>query len=542
MAGGKETPRQKMIGMMYLVLTALLALNVSKEIINAFVVMNTGLEETNKNSSAKNGILYSAFANALANDEKKTRPYFDDAMAVQKEAAAIIQYIEELKSDIKLQTEKLESKQVADTFSLRNISKLDDYDTPTLIMIGSDPANVTGKAKELKDKIEAFKSKLLNLKSLTETERKNYNVGLYTGEFWNQSEEKMVSWEWYNFYHLPIAAAVANLTKMQNDIRNVEGDMVNYLLKKVSASDFKFDTLAAKTVASSNYVLIGDEYSADIFVAAFSTTSDPKIWLGQVDTTDKKNPKIIGAVDSTSVKVSRGVGKLVVKPTSEGEQKYEGIIRVKAPDNTWVSYPFRSSWMAAKPAAVVSPTKMNVLYIGVDNPIEISVPGVPSEKLKPSCNNGSLSGGKGKYVVKVKGGSKANISVGADFGGSTKNMGSFEFRVKPVPDPVANFGGKRANDPNLVISKGALMATQGVMAEMVNFDFDLKFTVLSFDLAMNVNGMEISSKSSGNMLSGEQKTYLNKAKAGSKIYIENVKVRGPDGSVRNIPGMGLKVI
>lgn len=536
MASGNLSPRQKMIGMMYLVLTALLALNVSKEIINAFVVMNNGLEATNNASQAKNGILYSAFQNALANDEKKTQKWFDRAQLVKKDADALVKYIEELKADIKAETEGIDRK-VADTFRLANISKLDDYDISTHYLIGSDPSNVTGKAKELKEKIEKYKKNLLA--QLDPEEAKNYNVGMYTGDSWNQSEEKMVSWEWYNFYHLPIAAAVANLTKMQNDVRNAEGDMVNYLLKKVTAADFKFDTLAARVVSNSNYVLTGSEYRAEIFVAAFSSTSNPQVWLGEVDTTDLKNPKIKGAIDSTTVKVDRGVGVYSVTPSSEGEQKYQGIIRVKAPDNSYVAYPFKSAFMAARPAAVVSPTKMNVFYIGVENPVEISVPGVPAEKIKPGISSGTLSGGKGKYVVKVTKGPETTISVSADVNGKSTSMGSFKFRVKTVPDPVAYFAGKKNTD---VITKSALLATQGVIAKMENFDFDLQFQVISFDLSMTINGAEVSVKSAGNALSAEQKTYLSKAKTGGKVYIENVKVKGPDGSLRTIGGVNLKII
>jgi gliding motility-associated protein GldM len=184
---------------------------------------------------------------------------------------------------------------------------------------------------------------------------------------------------------------------------------------------------------------------------------------------------------------------------------------------------------------------MNVFYIGVGNPVAVSVPGVPAEKIRATINNGSISpkGKKGEFEVNVKGGAKAVVSVSADFDGTMKPMGTFEFRVKPVPDPVAYFAGKKASD---VVSKSQVMASQGVIAVMENFDFDLKFQVLSFDLSMTISGAEATAKSNGNMISGEQRTYLQKIKQGSKLYIENVKVRGPDGTVRTIPGVTLKVI
>lgn len=533
MAGVKETPRQKMIGMMYLVLTALLALNVSKEILNAFIIVNTGLEKTNANFTNKNEVTYNAFEKALANDERKVRPYKDKADAVKKLAKEMNDYIENLKKELMRHVDG------NDTLSnLKYLGAKDNYDIPTHIMIGDDPENATGKARDLKEKIKKYRESLLNY--VETKERDHMKIGLTTEDVYSFAEEKFVKWENNAFYHNPIAAVITILSKLQNDVKNAEADVINQLYKQIDVGSFKFDTLSARVVANSNYVLIGDEYRAEVFVAAFSTTSNPQIWLGQVDSV---NNKIIGAIDSTSVKVNHGVGIYAVKPGSEGEQKWGGLIRVKNPvDNSWIPYPFKSSFMSARPAAVVSPTKMNVFYIGVDNPVDISVPGVPAENLRPSMSGGSISGGKGKYMVKVSGGTKATVNVGANMGGSNRNMGTFEFRVKPVPDPVCNFANKRASDPNNAITKSALLAAQGVIAEMVNFDFDLKFQVMSFDLSMTVGGVEVSEKSNGNMVSANQKTILQKSKTGNKVYIENVKVRGPDGSVRTIAGLSLKIV
>jgi gliding motility-associated protein GldM len=534
MAGGKETPRQKMIGMMYLVLTALLALNVSKEILNAFIIVNTGLEKTNINFTNKNEVTYTAFEKALANDEKKVRKYYDRAMSVKKESEKMVKYIEDLKLELMREVDKV------DTLSnLQFMASKDNYDIPTHVLIGDDPENATGKARDLKEKIKTFRETLLSFVDVKD--RPNMKIGLTTENVYSFAEEKEVTWESNAFYHNPIAAVITILSKLQNDVKNAEADVINNLYKQIDVGSFKFDTLSARIVANSNYVLIGDEYKSEIFVAAFSTTSNPKVWLGNVDTV--KN-EIVGPIDSTSVKVERGVGIYTNKPSSEGEQKLGGLIRVKNPvDNSWVSYPFKTTWMAARPAAVVSPTKMNVFYIGVDNPVDISVPGVPAENLSPSLSGGgSISGSRGKYIVRVTKGPKVTVNVGAKIGGTNKSMGSSEFRVKSVPSPVTNFGGKRASDPTNGISKAALGGAQGVIAEMVDFDFDLKFQVLSFDVTMLIGGSEITKPSNGNMLSGGQKEILAKAKTGSKIYIENVKVKGPDGSIRSISGVTLKVL
>jgi gliding motility-associated protein GldM len=543
MAGGKQSPRQKMIGMMYLVLTALLALNVSKEIINSFMVIETGLMSTNKGIDNKNGILYSQFELALLNDEKKAKPFYDKAMEIRKKSDELVKFIQEIKGELKTETEfgvnySPEQKKIGDTLSSRLIAKPDDYDTPTNYMIGEDPANVTGKAAELKKKLnDHHKFLLAQLAPDQQKELENNLKTLETKEQWNQSEEKTVSWEWYNFYHMPITAMLANLTRMQVDVKNAEGDVVNELLGSVSKNDFKFDTLAAKVVAPTSYVLSGDKYQANLFVAAFSTTQDPSIWLCDYDSVTKQ-PK--GPIDSTTVKVSRGIGTYEVAAGSVGLQTWKGLIRVKKPDNTWEAYPFKSEYIVAAPSAAVFLEKMNVFYIGVDNPITISAAGVAPGDLQPSITGGSMrpAGKPGSYIVTVSQGTKATINVGAKLNGVQKSMGSFEFRVKRVPDPVAYVGSIKGDGQ---MTKAELNSASGVFARMEGFDFDLSFSVVSFVMSMNVNGVFVEKKGNGPAITGEMKSLLAGAKPGNKVFFEQVTVKGPDGSLRKIPGVNIKV-
>ncbi len=533
MASGKLTPRQKMINMMYLVLTALLALNVSKEILNAFVIVNNGLEKTNGNFAAKNDITYNQFNLALLNDEVKVRPFYEKAMNAKRISKEMFDYLANLKKEI--------IKEIEQTDTIHNIAYMDgkdNYDVPTHFLMGeaTDKAEPGTKAFDLKDRINKFRADMLSL--VPEKVRSGLNIGLLTNDEYSVVEEKVISWESNNFYHNVAAAVITIFSKIQNDVKNAEADVINALYKQIDVASFKFDTVAAKVIASSNYVLTGDEYKADIFLAAFSTTSNPVVVLGDVDTV--KNV-INGAQDSSSVKVHRGLGTYTVRAESEGLKKWAGIVKVKNPaDNSIIRYPFKAEYMVARPAAVVSPTKMNVLYIGVDNPVEVSCPGVALENLRPSfAGNGSMSGGKGKYTVNVRGGIEATINVGASLGSGNKNMGSFKFRVKPVPDPVAQFAGKEATD---VITKSQLVSAAGVIAVMKNFDFDLKFQVISFDVSMNIGGIEVSESTFGPALSGKQLDLLKRVKPGNKVYIENIKAKGPDGSIRKLGSVNLKVI
>jgi len=542
MSGGKQSPRQKMIGMMYLVLTALLALNISKEIINAFITIDDGLKLTNANFDKKNEMTYMAFAKAYDLDKVKAKVPYENAMKAKKLSADLCTYITGVRGKmVGLSAGFDASSKVGDTLRLTLLEKPDDYDNPTNFMIGSDPADVTGEAKKLKETLIKYYANLEKL--LPEKSQKNFAArikpSIPTKEVYSAEHEKMISWEWYNFYHAPIVAAIAQMDRIINDVKNAEGDAVNELFASVNASDFKFDKLTAKVVAPTSYVFTGDHYTADVFVAAYNSTQNPVIYLGEFDSI-KPYKLLSGAIDSTSVKVASGLGKYDVQASGTGLQKWAGLIRVKKPDGAFESYPFKGEYMVAAPSAAVFLEKMNVFYIGVDNPITISAAGVAPSNLSPSLTGGTMraNGKAGSYIVNVTAGTEATLNIGAKLNGSNKSMGSFKFRIKRVPDPVAYVGSLKADGS---MTKSELMGQAGVFAKMENFDFDLKFSVVSFVLSISINGVFVEKKSMGPGITPEMKTMMGGAKPGNRVFFEQVTVKGPDGTLRKIPGVNIKV-
>lgn len=532
MAGGKLPPRQKMIGMMYLVLLAMLAMNMSKDILNAFVLIGDSLIITNKTFANKNESVYSAFDKALAEDKEKVKPFHEKAMKVKAKSKEIVDYIDKLKIHLLREVDKIPESIPDDSVTIHKAQSKDNYDVPTHILIGAAEAPIDGEwtARDLKKRVESFRDEILGF--LPEKTRKGMDIGLkLEGQMDNGVEEE---WGVFNFDHLPIAPVITILTKVQTDVMNAEADVIKALYNEVSAEDFKFDVIEAKMIPSSNYVLVGDSFKADIFVAAYSKTATPAILVGDFDTASKT---FKGPVDSIGVK--DGVGKYGLRTSAEGSKTWGGLIKLKTPSGAIKEYPFSGEYMVAKPALVVSPTAMNVLYIGVDNPIDISVPGVAAENLVPTLSGGSLTGGKGKYVARVTGGSEAIISASAKMGAKSTPMGTFKFRVKRVPDPVAKFGSAKgsANVP-----KVNLVNTAGVIAEMENFDFDLKFNIIGFDITAVVGGFEKKETSTDNKVTASQKTLMTSMKAGGKIIIENIKAKGPDGTVRNLSPISIKVM
>lgn len=540
MAGGKETPRQKMIGMMYLVLTALLALNITKEIIDAFVVINNGVEQTNKNFDTKNGAIYSAFEMAMLSDEVKTKPFRDKALVAKKRSEELCQFIQDLKTEIKFTA--LEGKvpmEQCDTFRLEKIDSRDNYDIPSQIMIGSDPGNVTGKAIQLKDMVDKYRQDMLALMPPKDKQTMEVvlKAALSTDDKYSEENEKMISWAWYNFYHAPVAAACANLSTLQNAVKNAESDVVGSLYKNVDASSFKFDKLDGRVIAESNYILLGDEYKADIFVAGASTTSNPDIVIGKLDTTGGQI-KFVG--DTNHIPVVGGIGKYTAKPGAEGTNEVSGVVYMKDPANPKNVTPFSffTKYKSAKPAAAVSPDKMNVFYIGVENPITVSAAGVAPEDLVVNGGNCSVVGSRGSYKVTVKSGQECSISVGGKVDKGTKAIGQpFKFRIKRVPSPIAKFAGITSSGK---ASKGELMAALGCSADLQDFVYDLKFPLVSWVMSGVVNGSFVDVAANGPGVSGAMKELMTKIKPGQKLLIEQVKVQAPDG-IRTIPGVTITI-
>lgn len=526
MAGSKLTPRQKMINMMYLVLTALLALNVSKEIINAFITLDEGIEISNQNISSKNKATMDAFRVAMDADAVKAKPHFERAQKSEKMSADLVKFIEDTKNEIIRKAEALE--QNAKLPTPREIKKNDDYDTPTTIMVGDKNDGRGHKASELKNKLDDFKKSMVaNLDANDRALFKNrFEVLLNTKDPDPSSEiykrEKKKTWEMANFYHTPVVAALAMLSKIQSDVKTAESEIGVHLLSRINAKDLKFTDVVAKVVAPTSYVLTGQEYTADVFLAAFNANTDAEIFVG-----------------GNKLSVEGGMGKYVDKPGSEGVKKWGGVIKVKDPTDPtkFKEYPFEAEYIAARPAAVVSPTKMNVIYIGVENPISISVPGVPNNKVIASASGGGLtlsrvSGGSGEqYIGKATTQGEATINITADLDGKKMNMGAQKFRIKRVPDPVAMV----ANSKGGPINKNILAAQAAVIPIMEAFDFELYFKVKSFKITIVRRGrdpIEISSES--NAITGSMKEAIMGSPLGTKVYFEYIKASGPDGTVRSL--------
>lgn len=522
MGHGKETPRQKMIGMMYLVLTALLALNVSAEVLNAFILVDESLSKNRENFEKKNQAVYDKFNKAYADPLQKKKldglKIPDKLETVKKESQRLVNTMDSLKKVIVLKADGDTTEYTADgKIHPAAIKKKDENNVPSEIMI------LNEEGLKLKQKIEAYRAKMLDLvgdtsqyKELTSA----VNATLYTGSMVSHGEEREVPWETGNFEHLPLAGVTTMLSKMQLDIRNVEADMLAFLEGSIDEGSFKFNKIEAIVSTKSNYILVGETFEAEIFTAAYDSTVEPVI-------------KLKGSENPLPTKDGKGVYK--ASGTSVGPRTLAGVIEVQHPKTKKIiEYPFSTTYTVGEPALAVSATKMNVFYVGVNNPVEISVSGVPPENVRPSMTGGQLTPSGNGYIVRVGAGmigQKARICASADVGGQNMNMGCREFRVKAVPPPVAKVAGRTEG----TVGRMALRNVSGVEAVLEDFDFELSYTVTQFRVEAVINGVPKIANSNGSRLSGQQKAIINAVPAGGTVIFSGIRAQGAGRTVSLAP-------
>ncbi len=545
MAHGKETPRQKMIGMMYLILTALLALNVSKEAVEAFKLVDKSLTETTSNFSSKNNLIYQEFDQAASENPQKAGPWKNIAYEVKERANEMYDYLQDLKIEIIQTAEGKDSEALTPEGEIivDNIQKIDENNVPSQILVGADQ---NGKAFDLKAAIEEYRIFLLDIIGNKNISASNsIESGLNTDDPVIKGEKEL--WVNHMFQASPLIASITLLSKLQSDIRNSEAETLNFLYQQIDAGAFKFNKLVPTVITNSNYIMRGNEYQAEVFIAATDTTQQPEVLVGKYETTVNASGieeyRMIGSNYETLTVDERGRGIYKIKPTVLGDKTWGGLIQMKAPDGNIVSYPFEEKYTVAPPNVVVSPTAMNVFYVGVQNPVDISVSGAASDKTFASMTNGTIKRGttrkfRGSFIASPRTpGKMANVTVTAEINGIRRSFAPLPFRVETVPNPVAKVGGKNSG----AIAKSMLSAQVAVFAELENFLFDIHYDVTAFTIEINDRGFAVTEPSKSNRITVPQKSLINRLKRNDRVVFTDIKAVGPDGRQRSLPPIVLKI-
>lgn len=537
-----KEPRQMMINMMYLVLTAMLALNVSAEILNAFTIVNDGIKRTNVAIESKNVSVYAAF-------DKKAQ---DDPEAVDEREAAY---------NIKSLSDKLVGEidgMINDIQQLVGI-EMNDQGQPTDVLKNPKDTHkgtryliVDGNAEKLKTSILDTRSKMLGFYDENIRDAMANSLPL-NAEDPDPKEGVQRSWGEFNFYEVPAVAQITVLNKLKNDVRNSESQLLEYLGARINADKFTFDALKGRAISNNPYVNQGETYESDIFVSATSSAANPKVHIGSFTNAVEKDdngdyleikggPVPLATGYRTLEDAEGGIVKYTASASSTGKKTYTGVIEIVNPNTGETSYyPFQGEYTVAGSMAVVSPEKMNVFYIGVDNPVSVSAPGFQPQQITPSISSGTITsrGEAGKYMVRVSEAGDVKVTLSGRKDGDVSRIGSADFRVKRIPDPNIYAGNRKSG----VIGAGELRALTGIYAKADGFDFDVRFDIIGFEFTYKKarqNQLRII-ENRGTLFNPEVKDILKNVGPGDQVWLDNIRVKSPDNTTR-VANMSLKVI
>lgn len=521
-ANKKESPRQKMVGMMYLVLMAMLALNVQREVLNAFVTLNDGNNQSFRQSSASADAALGQLRFANGVDPEKAGPYFRSAESIHHASDSLIAWIEGLRKTLIAEEEGVEP-QVADTLQLRYAERLDRYDACTRLLMGDKEDGSQGMARALREQVQTYVSSVHQTLSTH-----GLPAPASPFDFKDRTVEgESLSWEHATFYDTPLAACVPILNKYKSDARNLEVAALNALRARIDVDDIPVDTVLAKVNPVSNYVTLGESFRADVFLGAYSTTSAPEVVIGEVG----EDGLLIG--DGNAIPVTGGVGTVEIKPTRTGEHTVTGEVRIRDKQGQQRRYPFAQTYLVAQPTAVVAPSKMNVLYIGPENPLDISVPGIPDENIRVRVSGGNSirKVAPGKFVCTLEKHSPRQVNVTVEAvleDGTTRAFGSSPFRVRNLPKPevriadVWNTGGLNEAEFNYF--------NQLKPAYGSDFPFQLPLKVLRYTVGRQVSPSQYSEHTvQGGNFDRKTKQMFGACRPREKLYFTNILVEGQDG-------------
>lgn len=501
-----------MINLMYIVLTAMLALNVSSDVLNGFTQVEEGLTRTNSNVEQRNAaILHTLEAFAEQNPDKG-KPWYDKAREVRRITEGVYLQIDSIKQLIVREAD-------GDDGDVRDIRNRDNLEAASVVMLsGSRPKGAT-----LRMTIESYREYISSL-MVDSVKRNNIQKALSTDPVLRQGTLGKQSWEESKFDNQPVVAAVTLLTKLQNDVKYAEGEALQTLLANVDAGDVRVNELNAFVIPQSRFVMRGGKYSANIVLAAVDTTQRPVVY-----------------VNGSRLGNDRGLYEL--SPGTTGTFDYKGYLEVPHGDGTVSRHPFQSSYTVIEPTATVSATMMNVLYAGIDNPISISVPGVAMNGVSATMTNGSLTRSGDHWVAHPsKVGEEAVVTVNAEMDGRQMTVASTKFRVRKLPDPTPYIAYKDANGNTSHykgggrgLSKTFLLNAPGIEAAIDDDLLNIQFKVLSFETVFfDSMGNAIPEVSQGNQFSQRQKDSFRRLSRGKRFYISRVKAVGPDGITRDL--------
>ncbi len=499
-----------MINLMYVVLMAMLALNVSNEVLNGFSIVGESIGRTTENAIKDNQAIYEAFEEQMKANPQKVREWYEKAQQVKLMSDSLYDFAADLKLAIAQEADGEEG-------DPDNLENQEDLEASNQVML----APGRGRGEALKKAIDAYRERIL--KMIPDTAKRRNIANDLTTEVSAKKRTLGKNWQETQFEAMPAIAAVTILSKLQSDVRNAEKEVLHTLVQNIDVKDIRVNALEAFVIPNSQTIVRGDKFSAHIVMAAVDTTQVPDIYIGNQKVTLRDNlyERICGAT---------------------GDFTLTGHIETVNGNGDKIRRDFSQKYTVVDPSATVSADLMNMLYAGYNNPISVSVPGVPLNKIQATMSGGTLTPtGPGKYIARpAKVGENATITVTSTNTGRPQQMGQFTFRVRKLPDPTPYIPFKdEQGNPNRFkgggLPKASLMGIEGIGAAIDDGILDIAFKVVSFETVFFDNmGNAVPITSNGSSFSERQKETFRKLQRNRRFYISRVTAVGPDGIQRTL--------
>ena len=493
---------------MYVVLMAMLALNVSTDVLKGFVLVGDSLDRTITNAEKENNVIYTDLHKQFKENPEKVRPWWEKAQAVKHASDSLCEYVETLKWAIAREAD-------GSTGTPSQIQNKEDLEAAGVVMLN--PA--TQRGRRLYEQINHYRTFVTSF--ITDRRRQAITAANLSTDVPKGEDNIGKNWQEYMFESMPSIAAVTMLSKLQSDVRKAEGEVLHTLSANIGVKDIRVNELSAYVLPEATTLFPGDEFKSRIFMAAVDTTQRPEIYV---------NGRRIAAD-----------GKYNIRVGAPGNYDFRGYIMMPNAAGDIVRREFSQHYTVIAPptGATVAADLMNVLYAGYDNPVSVSASGISADKIHLSMSGGVLSSkGNGKYVARpARVGQEVSFSVTGEVGGKPQSMGNFIFKVRKLPDPTAFisigsdvFRGGR-------IAKGSIIGASRLEAAIDDGLLNIPFQVRSFECVFfDRLGNVLPRPSAGNAFTETQRDLIRQLSRGKRFYISSVHAVGPDGIERTLSG------
>ena len=531
MAKNQNSPRQKMINLMYLVFIAMMALNVSSEVLNGFELVEESLRKTTAIGTSRNDLIFGELEQYHSANPEKVEMWFERGKEVKELSDSLYNYAQALKESIVKRAD-------GDDGDVTNILRKDDLEASTVIMLAPnirggipEPSTlfeyIEGRAQgtQLKEAIDYYRETVAAM--IPDTSKQSIIRSSLSTDVSRNTTSMNRNWQEAMFENVPVVSAVTILSKLQSDVRYAEGEVLNNLISNIDVGDFRVNQIKAYVIPHSNVIVRGGQYSANLVLSAEDSTQRPKVFVNGHELADNLH------------------GLYTVGTSATGTFPVKGYIEMSHSDGTTTRRDFESEYIVVEPNATVAPVLMNVLYAGIDNPIKIAVPGFTGQNIAATMSNGTLTRQGDLFIAKPgKVGENAIISVTAKLpDGRVQEMAKTEFRVRALPDPLpyieytdANGVARRYSGKGERLSKKYITEAKGIGAALDDDLLEVEYSVISFAITIiDANGDAIREISEGSSFTPRQKAMINRLSRGKIFNISNVVAKGPDGIERTIP-------